>query len=94
MARHDHVQFYGGIVIQDHTDTDEEVSRGTKTYPITRKTNHRKPVNNAPQAKDDSKKNANGKRGRPRVDPQDENAIEVSSKHLSEPFFRMINIIS
>ena len=76
MTERNHVQLYGGIIMQDSTETDEEVAQG-ETRPATRKSGLKKGPK-ASQAGGDPKKNANGKRGRPRVDPQDESAVEVS----------------
>ncbi|MCJ1379126.1 hypothetical protein MMC17_002226 [Xylographa soralifera] len=73
MERQNFVQLYGGVMVEAPDDNFGEQAAQTSEQPSKVRRSGRKRVSKSPNSEDEDKK---GKRGRPRVDPQDQSAVE------------------
>ena len=84
MTKRNQVQLYDRVVVEDTVEADEKPARANK------RTAARQKARYDSQHDDGSKTNANGKRGRPRVDPQEESAIEVGFNASQSTLFKQL----
>ncbi|MCJ1436239.1 hypothetical protein MMC27_005617 [Xylographa pallens] len=73
MERQNFVQLYGGIMVEGPDENIGEQAAQTLDQSSKARRSGRKRVSKSPNSEDEDKK---GKRGRPRVDPQDQSAVE------------------
>ena len=76
MEHNQFVQLYGGIIAEL---PDDNIAKEADHVPKARRSGKKKAAM-SPNNEDDGKK---GRRGRPRVDPQDQSAVEVGKPNLS-----------
>ena len=87
MEHPEYVQLYGGILAKAASDHAEEEASVPNQASKPRRTRRKKMTPRSPSNDDEEKR---GKRGRPRVEPLDQSAVEVKEPSINCPLILIV----